>query len=136
MIFQQDVITSLMGPIRFPTKKSSSFFLYKLHKVSCHDEKYKSSYGFGVDSISNYSLKIGMPILAPSVCQMFNWPLSTGTLEVPWKIARAAPIFIEGSTEEKSNYMPISVLLKVSHPLEKIIFHQLSESRKATAIRL
>ena len=34
--------------------------------------KFKKSNGFGVDGISSFFLKIGMPILAPVLCDIFN----------------------------------------------------------------
>ena len=41
--------------------------------------KFKKSNGFGVDGISSFFLKIGMPILAPVLCDIFNWSLASGT---------------------------------------------------------
>ena len=35
----------------------------------------------------SYLLKIGMPILAPKPCQIFNLLLSKGIYPDPWKIA-------------------------------------------------
>ena len=86
---------------------------------------FKSSYGFGNDDISSYFLKIGMPILAPSLCQIFNLSLSKGTFLDSWKIACVKLIFKEGSTDSKRNYRPISVLPIVSRLFKKIIFNQL-----------
>ena len=40
-------------------------------------------------------------------------------------MARVAPIFKDGATDDKSNYMPISVLPVISRLFEKLIFDQL-----------
>ena len=55
----------------------------------------KSSFGYEIDDISSYFLKKGIPILAPTLSQILNLSLSTGTFSGPWKIARVAPTFRE-----------------------------------------
>ena len=87
--------------------------------------KLKSSQGFGMDNISSFFLKKGMPILANGLCQIFNMSLSTGQFPDSWKVARVAPIYKDGSSSENSNYRPISVLPVVSRLFEKLIYDQL-----------
>ena len=38
--------------------------------------KFKKANGFGVDGISSFFLKIGMPILAPVLWDILNWSLA------------------------------------------------------------
>ena len=57
--------------------------------------------------------------------QLFNLSLSLGRFPDSWKIARVAPIFKDGATDNKSNYRPISVLPVISRLFEKLIFDQL-----------
>lgn len=68
------------------------------------------SYGFGIGNTSSYFLRIGMPILGPTLSKLFNLIIFQTSGNSPCKI----PIFKEGSTEEKSNYRPVSVIPVVS----------------------
>ena len=86
--------------------------------------KFKTSHSFGIDGVSSFFLKIGMPVLAPSLCSIFNTSISQGRFPENWKIARVSPIYKDGSTEDRSNYRPISVLPVVSRLFEKIVFDQ------------
>ena len=88
-------------------------------------QKFKVSKSFGIDGISSYFLKIGMPVLAPVLSTIFNRSISEGVFPNNWKVARVAPIYKEGPTENRSNYRPISVLPVVSRLFEKTIFDQL-----------
>ena len=84
-------------------------------------EKFKTSKGFGLDCISSFFLKAGMPVLAGSLSQLFNMSMSLGIFPDDWKIARVTPIYKDGSEYENSNYRPISVLPVISHPFEKLV---------------
>ena len=75
--------------------------------------KFKTSKGFGVDNISSFFLKKGMPILASSLNQLFNLSISIGHFPDRWKVARVVPIYKDSPTDDRSNYSPISVLLVV-----------------------
>ena len=86
--------------------------------------KFKTSQSSGIDGISCSFLKIAMPVLAPSLCSIFNMSISRGCFPGNWKIARVSPIYKDGSTEDRSNYRPISVLPVVSRLFEKIVFDQ------------
>ena len=88
-------------------------------------QKFKISKSFGIDGISSHFLKIGMPVLAPVLSNIFNTSISEGLFLNNWKVARVAPIYKEGPTENRSNYRPISVLPVVSCLFEKTIFDQL-----------
>ena len=89
-------------------------------------QKLKVSKSFGIDGISSHFIKIGMPVLAPVLSNIFNTSISEGLFPNNWKVARVAPIYKEGPTEDRSNYRPISVLPVVSHLFEKTIFDQLN----------
>ena len=104
---------------------SFSFSPLNNAKVLKAFSKVKTSNGFGTDMISSFFLKTGIEILAPSLVQLFNWSLSVGHFPDNWKTARVAPIFKKGSTDDKSNYRPISVLPVVSRLFEKLVFDQL-----------
>ena len=65
-----------------------------------------------------------MPILAPSLSEIFNLSMSKGLFPNDWKISRVAPIYKDGPTDVDSNYRPISVLPVVSRLFEKLICDQ------------
>ena len=79
----------------------------------------------GADGIANHFLKIGMPVISESLCDMFNLSIATGVFPDSWKIARFAPIFESGQADDRSNYRPISVLPFVSRVFERLIYNQL-----------
>ena len=87
--------------------------------------KFKSSHGFGLDNISSFLMKKGMPVLANDLSQMRNLCLSLGKFPEIWKMARVTPIYKDGSRNEISNCRPISVLPVVSRLFEKLVYHQL-----------
>ena len=85
-------------------------------------QKFKVSKSFGIEGISSYFLKIGMPVLPPVLSTIFNKSISEGLFPNNWKVAS---IYKEGPTENRSSYRPISVLPVVSLLFEKTIFDQL-----------
>ena len=87
--------------------------------------KFKTSKGSGADGIANYFLKIGLSVIAESLCDIFNLSVATGVFPDSWKIARVAPIFKSGQSYDRSNYRPISVLPFLSTVFEKLIYNQL-----------
>ena len=87
--------------------------------------KFQSSYGFGLDNISSFFLKKGMPVFANSLSQMFNLCLSLGKFPEFWKMARVTPTYKDGSRNEIPNYRPISVLPFVSRLFEKLVYDHL-----------
>ena len=67
-----------------------------------------------------------MPVIAPVLSTIFNTSISEGLFRNNWKVARVAPIYKEGPTEDRSNYRPISVLPFFSQLFKKTIFDQLN----------
>ena len=108
-----------------PEKVSFSFSPISPQKLFKAMGKFKTSKSFGLDLISSYFLKIGMPILASPLSQLFNLSMSQGLFPDSWKIARVAPIHKTGPTDDQSNYRPISVLPVVSRLFEKLVFDQM-----------
>ena len=51
-------------------------------------QKFKVSKSFGIDGISSYFLKIGMPVLAPVLSNIFNTSISEGLLQNNWKLLK------------------------------------------------
>ena len=69
-------------------------------------------------------MKIGLPVISDSLCDISNLSIATGAFPDSWKIARVPPIFKSGQTDDQSNYRPISVLPVLSRIFEKLIFNQ------------
>ena len=55
-------------------------------QVALAMNKIKTSHGFGLDEISNFFLKIAMPILEEPVSQLFNLSLSAGVFPINGKL--------------------------------------------------
>ena len=87
--------------------------------------KLKTLHGSGVDNIASYFLKVAFPAISDSLHDIFNLSLSSGVFPDSWKVARVAPIFKEGQSDDRSNYRPISVLPAASRLLEKLLYDQL-----------
>ncbi len=81
--------------------------------------KFKTSKLYGADGIANHCLKIGLPVIAESICAMFNLSIATWVFPGGWKI------FKSGQSNDQSNYRPISVLPFLSGVFEKLAYNQL-----------
>ena len=64
---------------------------------------FKTFQSSGIDCTSSSILQISMPVLAPSLCSIFNMSISQGSFPGNWKIARVSPIYKDGSNEDRSN---------------------------------
>ena len=118
----------LSGEYPFETPPLSfSFSAIMTDKLSSTLNKMKTSHGSGHDGIASFYLKIAMPVVGGSLCDLFNKSLFAGKFPEDWKIARIAPIFKSGAKDDRSNYRPISVLPFMSRLFEKLIFNQFYE---------
>ena len=55
-------------------------------------KKMKTSHGSGCGGIASFSIKIALPLISGSLCDLFNLSLFSGKFPTDWKIARVAPI--------------------------------------------
>ena len=62
--------------------------------------KFKTSKGCGNDGIASCFLKIALPVISESLCDIFNLSVATGCFPDSWKIARVAPIFKSGQPND------------------------------------
>ena len=85
----------------------------------------KTSHGSGCDGIASFFIKIALPLISGSLCDLFNLSLFSGKFPTDWKIARVAPIYKSGARDDCSNYRPISVLPVLSRAFEKVVYNQL-----------
>ena len=75
-----------------------------------------------MDNIASYFLKVAFPVISDSLCNMMSLSLCSRVFLDSWKVARVAPIFKEGPSNERSNYRPISVLPAVSSLFVKLVY--------------
>ena len=87
-------------------------------------DKFKTSNWFGLDEISSFLLKAGISVLVEPLSQLFNLSLSAATFPYQWKIARIAPIYKGGKSDNRANYRQISVLPVISKLFEKLVYEQ------------
>ena len=74
----------------------------------------------GVDDISARMLKSTAYSIAPSLTELFNLSLTSGTFPSEWKLARVVPIpKTDTPSTSTSGYRPISILPIVSKVLER-----------------
>ena len=88
---------------------------------------FKKSKGSGTDGIANHFLKIGLPVIAEPLCDIFNLSSATGVFPDSWRIARVASISKSCYTNDQSDYRPISVLRFASLVFQKLIYNQLHD---------
>ena len=110
-------------------EKGTSFQFKTVFSVSVEKalKKMKTSFGFGSDGIASHFIKTAFPVIPHSLFRIYNLSIESGIFPDSWTIARVAPIFKRGSTEDRSNYRPISVLPVVSRLFERLIYDQLYE---------
>ena len=73
----------------------------------------------GADKISVRLLKAAAPAITMSVTTLINKSIVSGKCPTLWKLAKITPIYKKGSTENKGNYRPKSVLCALSKILER-----------------
>ena len=107
-------------------RPSSSFAFSAImtDKLAASLNKMKTSHGSGNDGIASYFLKVALPIVKGSLCDLFNLSLFSGKFPDCRKIARVAPIFKSGQRDDRSNYRLISVLPFISRLFEKLLHDQ------------
>ena len=74
----------------------SGFFCHH-DKLSSTLNKMKTSHGSGHDGIASFYLKIALPVVGGSLCDLFNKSLFAGKFPEDWKITHIAPIFKSGA---------------------------------------
>ena len=65
--------------------------------------KMKTSHGPGHDGIASFYLKIALPVVGGSLCDLFNKTLFAGKFLEDLKIARIAPLFKGGAKDDRTN---------------------------------
>ena len=79
----------------------------------------------GVDEINVKLIKNAGDAIIPSITQLINLSLSSGTYPDEWKHAKVLPLYKKGDINAIPNYRPISILPTLSKILEKLVHRQL-----------
>ena len=87
----------------------------------------------GTDAISARMLKGTLSSILPSLTNLFNLSIRTGTFPQSWKCARVVPIPKKGDLSNPANYRPISILPILSKILERHIHGIISDHLKVNA---
>ena len=121
--------------IGFPFTRSLGTVLCRTvpFRASTHDvrnirdavDKMKTPKGFGTNIISSYFLKLAMSYIENSLAYILNTSLKSSRFPDDWKTAKVTPIFKDSEKSDKSNYLPILVLLVIFGLFEKLVFNQL-----------
>ena len=82
-------------------------------KLTASLNEMKTSHGPGNGGIASYFLKIALPIIKGSSCDLFNLSLFSEEFPDCWKIARVAPIFKVGQRDDRSSYRHISISISL-----------------------
>lgn len=80
----------------------------------------------GSDNVPGILLHKCAATLSPSLCQLFNASLASGTVPALYKLSVISPLYKSGDASQASNYRPLSLLPIVSRLLEKVVHQQLT----------
>ena len=84
----------------------------------------RTSYDLIHFGISSFYLKIALPVVGGSLCDLFNKSLFARKFPEDWKIAHIALIFKNGARDDRSDYSHISALPFISWLFENLKFIQ------------
>ena len=73
----------------------------------------------GLDGLSPRLLRTAASVISVPLTKLINLSISTGIFPDEWKMAKVVPLHKKGSTLDRGNYRPVSVLSTLSKLLEK-----------------
>jgi len=76
------------------------------------------------DDIPSYFLRIGVNVLALTICRLCDAAFKLGIFPFSCKIARVVPLYKSENKDEMSNYRLISILTCFCKIIEKLIYHR------------
>ena len=88
----------------------------------------------GIDNLLGKFLKDDAHVLARPISQLCNLSIKLNSFPRSCKIAKAKPLFKNGSKINPSNYRPISLLLLLSKIIERIAHDQTEEFLSKTKL--
>jgi len=89
-----------------------------------------------IDPLPTWLLKNNVDLLAPFLCQLFNWSLEHGAVPSSMKAAYITPIVKKANMDptDPKSYRPISNLSVVSKLLERLVCQQLVSYLKTNSL--
>ena len=105
----------------------SSFFISPVNTLEIVDiiSSLKNGKAAGPFSIPMNLLKILSNLIAEPLCTIVNESFSTGIFPYDLKLAKVIPLHKKGSTDDPTNYRPISLLSIFSKIIEKLMHKRL-----------
>jgi hypothetical protein len=103
------------APLLKCTAVNRNCFISELEVFRIHDTL--KSTATGLDVIPAWFLRLGAPIFAAPLAQLFKQPLAIGAVPSQWKMAIITPIVKELNPTQPSDFRPISVTSVLSRPL-------------------
>ena len=95
-------------------------------EVSCVLRSLDSNKATGPDGIPARLLKETADVIGPSLCELFNRSVLSGTIPEEWKVANIVPVYKKGDKEYTENYHPISLLSITSKVLERCVLNNIN----------
>ena len=117
--------TKFSDYLNSPNPSSMFFFPTTPYEISLIISKTISKFSAGWDNIPSFVLKYLPSNFLSALSYIFNLSLSQGKFPSYFKHSRVIPLFKKkGSTNNISNYRPISLLSNLSKILEKIVYNR------------
>ena len=80
-----------------------------------------------LSKIRCHLVKLAAPLIAKSLCSIFNTSILHGIFSSDWKVTKIIPLHKGNEKDEINNYRPISILSSTFKILERLIHDQLYE---------
>ena len=119
-----------------PTKPFNEYFkhrvnsIFKLCPIDRNDVlrllcNLSTNKATGLDGISCQLLKEAAPVIADSLCHLFNNSINTRIFPEEWKLAKVFPLHKGDTKTNPNNYRPISVIPAIAKVFERLVYDQL-----------
>ena len=79
----------------------------------------------GIDKISPRATRLSSPVLSCKIMRLINHFSNTQSCPLVWKSSNVTPLHKRADENEKSNYLPLSILLIILKVYEKVLFDQM-----------
>ena len=105
-----------------PQSNQNSFLFFKTdaYEICSLVSKFTNK-KTSVEKLPIHVLKVIIPLLAPTLAQLFNESMATGTFPETLKMGCVIPLYKSGSRSVRNNYRPITTLSVFSKIFEKLV---------------
>ena len=105
------------APVVKQTAPAQSCYITELEVFRMLDQLRATA--MGLDGIPSWFLRLGAPVFAASLAQLFNQSITAGVVPSQWKAAVIKPVPKISKPETPSDYRPISITAVQSRLLER-----------------